>query len=61
VRWKFNCFVCGESWEAEHRGISASDFTFSIKKEGRPMQDCYKCKIDDTYVPIMGEMVGNRG
>lgn len=58
MRWKFNCFVCGESWEVEHRGIVARDFIFSNKKEGRPMQDCTKCK---QIVPIMGEMVGNRG
>ena len=61
MRWRFCCFVCGERWEEEHRLIDPDHFIFSEKKEVRPMQDCYKCKMDLIYTPLMGEMVGNRG
>mgnify|MGYP003635607933 FL=1 len=61
MKWRFDCFVCGERWELEHAQIRADDFIFSNKKEGRPMSDCSKCKLGNTYVPIMGDMVGNRG
>ena len=37
------------------------DTIFSKKKEGRPMLDCYKCKMHEIYTPLMGELVGNRG
>ena len=60
MKWKFSCFVCGFIWEEEHRNIHESDFVFSKKKEGRPMVDCPKCRIDDIHDPLMGEMVGNR-
>ena len=55
-----NCFVCGERWEEEHRHLEKEHFIFSKKKEGRPMVDCYRCKIDLIYTPIMGDLVGNR-
>jgi len=61
MKWRFDCFVCGERWERDHTNIGADNFIFSKKKEGRPMVDCYKCKMDEMYVPIMGDMVGNRG
>jgi len=61
MRWRFDCFVCGERWELEHRSLEADNFLYSAKKEGRPMVDCYRCKIDEIYTPIMGDMVGNRG
>ena len=53
--------MCGERWELEHMNIGKDNFIFSKKKEGRPMVDCYKCKMDEIYTPIMGDMVGNRG
>ena len=52
--------MCGERWELEHRNIDAENFIFSKKKEGRPMVDCYKCKMDQIYTPLMGELIGNR-
>ena len=61
MRWRFDCFVCGERWEEELRLIDEDHVIFSEKKEGRPMVDCYKCKMDRIYTPLMGEMVGNRG
>tara|TARA_Y100000401_G_scaffold77185_1_gene62856 strand:+ start:246 stop:446 length:201 start_codon:yes stop_codon:yes gene_type:complete len=61
MRWRFDCFVCGERWEEEHRLIDEDHFIFSEKKEGRPMVDCYRCKMDMIYTPLVGEMVGNRG
>ena len=61
MRWRFSCFVCGETWEEEHRSLHKDDFIFSEKKEGRPMLDCYKCKMHKIYTPLMGELVGNRG
>ena len=61
MKWRFDCFMCGERWELEHMNIEKDNFIFSKKKEGRPMVDCYKCKMDEVYVPIMGDMVGNRG
>ena len=61
MKWRFDCFMCGERWELEHMNIEKSNFIFSKKKEGRPMVDCYKCKMDEIYTPIMGDMVGNRG
>jgi hypothetical protein len=60
VKWRFCCFVCGERWEEEHRTLDTDHFIFSKKKEGRPMVDCYKCKMDEIYTPLMGEMVGQR-
>ena len=66
MKWRFDCFVCGERWVEEHRNIDADHFLFSEnkkgkpKKEGRPMVDCYKCKIYDIYTPLVGEMVGQR-
>ena len=60
MRWRFDCFVCGERWELEHRNIEEHNFMFSEKKEGRPMVDCYRCEMDGVYVPLMGDMVGNR-
>ena len=60
MRWRFCCFVCGERWEEEHRSLDPDHFIFSEKKEGRPMVDCYKCKMDMIYTPLMGELVGNR-
>ena len=35
-------------------------FSEKNKKEGRPMLDCYRCKMDMIYTPIVGDMVGNR-
>ena len=61
MKWRFDCFVCGNRWEQEHRNISAEHFIYSKKKEGRPLVDCYECKQLDIYTPIMGDMVGNRG
>ena len=62
MRWRFDCFVCGERWEEEHRHLEKYHFMFSekSKKEGRPVVDCYKCKIEFIYTPIVGDMVGNR-
>jgi len=60
MKWRFDCFLCGERWEEEHRNLTADHFIFSNKKEGRPMQDCYRCKMNQVYTPLMGEMVGNR-
>ena len=60
MKWRFDCFVCGERWELEHMNIEKENFIFSEKKEGRPMVDCYKCRMDEIYTPIMGDMVGNR-
>ena len=45
----------------EHRHLTKEHFVSSEKKEGRPMVDCYECKHDSIYTPIMGDMVGNRG
>ena len=61
MKWRFDCFVCGERWELEHMNIEKGNFVYSKKKEGRPMVDCYKCRMDEIYTPIMGDMVGNRG
>ena len=61
MKWSFSCYQCGERWEEEHRHLDANNFIYSEKKEGRPMKDCYKCKMDMVYTPITGEMVGNRG
>ena len=60
MKWRFDCFVCGTRWEAEHRHISEEHFINSKKKEGRPMVDCDRCKMDLIYVPIVGDMVGQR-
>lgn len=62
MKWRFDCFVCGERWEEEHRHLEKHHFMFSEKnkKEGRPMLDCYRCKMDMIYTPIVGDMVGNR-
>ena len=60
MKWRFCCFMCGERWELEHRNIDAENFIFSKKKEGRPMVDCYRCKMDQIYSPLMGELIGNR-
>ena len=46
MRWRFNCFVCGERWEEEHRLLDRDHFIFSEKKAGRPMVYCYKWKMD---------------
>ena len=35
-------------------------FSEKNKKEGRPVVDCYKCKLESIYTPIVGDMVGNR-
>ena len=61
MKWRFDCFMCGERWELEHMNIETDNFIFSKKKEGRPMVDCYRCKMYEIYTPIMGDMVGNRG
>tara|TARA_Y100000401_G_scaffold51291_1_gene40130 strand:+ start:309 stop:494 length:186 start_codon:yes stop_codon:yes gene_type:complete len=61
MKWRFDCFVCGERWEQDHRNIGEEHFIYSKKKEGRPLVDCYECKQHDIYTPIMGDMVGNRG
>ena len=61
MKWRFDCFLCGNRWEEEHRHLEKGHFVFSEKKEGRPMVDCYECKHHEIYTPIMGEMVGNRG
>ena len=60
MKRKFCCFACGERWEEEHRNIDKEHFIFSDKKEGRPMKDCYRCRMDEIYTPIMGDLVGNR-
>ena len=60
MKWRFDCFVCGQRWEEEHRQIDKSHFIFGEKKEGRPMLDCPKCRMDGVYVPLMGDMVGQR-
>ena len=61
MRWRFDCFVCGNRWERGHKNIGEEHFIYSKKKEGRPLVDCYECKQHDIYTPIMGDMVGNRG
>ena len=61
MKWRFDCFLCGNRWEEEHRHLSKEHFVFSENKKGRPMVDCYECKHESIYTPIMGEMVGNRG
>ena len=63
MRWRFDCFLCGNRWEEEHRHLEKHHFMFceDDKKDGRPMVDCYKCKMDQIYTPLMGGMVGNRG
>ena len=60
MKWRFDCFVCGHRWEEEHRVIDKEHFIFSEKKEGRPMVDCSKCRMDGVYVPLMGDMIGHR-
>ena len=60
MKWRFSCFLCGEIWEEEHRSIDKEHFIYSEKKEGRPLKDCYRCRMDEIYTPIMGEMVGQR-
>ena len=60
MKWRFDCYACGERWEEEHRNIGKAHFIYSAKKEGRPMKDCYRCKIDFVYTPIMGDMIGGR-
>jgi len=60
MRWRFDCFVCGNRWEQNHKNIGAEHFIYSKKKEGRPLVDCYECKQHDIYTPIMGDLVGNR-
>ena len=32
MRWKFNCFVCGETWEEEHRKLHKDDLYLEKKK-----------------------------
>ena len=61
MKWRFDCFVCGNRWEREHKNIGEEHFIYSKKKEGRPLVDCYECKQHDISTPIMGDMVGNRG
>ena len=61
MKWRFDCFVCGNRWEQNHKNIGAEHSIYSKKKEGRPLVDCYECKQHDIYTPIMGDMVGNRG
>ena len=60
MKWRFSCYACGERWEEEHRNIGAENFIYSEKKEGRPMKDCYRCRMYEIYTPIMGELIGNR-
>ena len=60
MKWRFDCFACGERWELDHANISSDNFLYSKKKEGRPMVDCYKCLMYEIHTPIMGDMVGNR-
>ncbi len=60
MKWKFSCFVCGFIWEREHKDIDEVDFIFSEKKEGRPMVDCPKCRMDDFHTPLIGDLVGQR-
>jgi len=40
MKWRFDCFLCGNRWEEEHRHLDKGHFVFSEKKEGRPMVDC---------------------
>ena len=63
MKWRFSCFLCGNRWEEEHRHLEKFHFIFceEDKKGGRPMVDCYKCKMDMIYTPLVGDMVGNRG
>jgi len=63
MKWRFDCFLCGNRWEEEHRHLEKHHFIFceESKKRGRPMVDCYECKQHEIYTPIMGDMVGNRG
>ena len=61
MKWRFDCFVCGNRWERDHKNIGEEHFIYSKKKEGRPLVDCYECKQHDIYTTIMGDMVGNRG
>ena len=61
MKWRFDCFVCGNRWERDHKNIGEEHFIYSKKKEGRPLVDCYECKQHDIYTPIMGDMVGIRG
>ena len=61
MKWRFDCFVCGNRWERDHKNIGEEHFIYSKKKEGRPLVDCYEGKQHDIYTPIMGDMVGNRG
>ena len=60
MKWRFSCYVCGHRYELQHRQTHKDQF-YGGKKEGRPMKDCYKCKMDMVYTPIMGNLVGNRG
>ena len=49
MKWRFDCFMCGERWELEHMNIAKDNFIYSKKKEGRPMVDCYKCRMDERH------------
>ena len=60
MKWRFSCFVCGERCEQEHRHLEEDHYIFSKTKDGRPMVDCYRCKMDMIYTPIVGDLVGNR-
>ena len=52
MKWRFDCFVCGERWELEHRNIEERNFMFSDKKEGRPMvdDDCKDVPLKPIFV-----------
>lgn len=56
MKWKFECYKCGQSYMVAHSSIP-KEMWLSGKKEGRPHMNCVNC-IDD--IPLVGEMVGNR-
>ncbi len=56
MKWKFDCYKCGQSYMVAHASVS-KDVFLSGKKEGRPHMNCVNC---EEVVLLVGDLVGNR-
>jgi hypothetical protein len=59
MKWRFSCYVCGTTYELQHRGLD-KDLFYGKKKEGRPTINCVECEMNNEETRIVGDMIGGR-
>jgi len=54
MKWRFSCYVCGMTYELQHRQTHRDAF-YEPGKTGRPTLSCPECDAQ-----VVGDMIGGR-